>query len=63
MGERARARSERTLKTKAEAASAKTSRMRSASIVSFESSPTFCCENSIIIISSPCAERKPERST
>ena len=42
---------------------AKTSRMRSAKKVSTESSETFCCENSIIIISSPCADRKPDRST
>ena len=40
-------------KTKKEAASANTSRMRRAIIVSTESSLTFCCENSIIIISSP----------
>ena len=51
------------LNTKPLAISAKMSRMKSASRVSLESSPTFCCENSIIIISSPWAERKPERST
>mmetsp|Transcript_41840 Transcript_41840/g.98010 ORF Transcript_41840/g.98010 Transcript_41840/m.98010 type:complete len:819 (-) Transcript_41840:1372-3828(-) len=51
------------LKTYADDASAKQKSSISAPIVSFESSETGCCANSIICMSSPCAEEKPERST
>mmetsp|Transcript_43668 Transcript_43668/g.108688 ORF Transcript_43668/g.108688 Transcript_43668/m.108688 type:complete len:308 (-) Transcript_43668:1196-2119(-) len=51
------------LKTYAEATRAKHRRMNRASNVSLESSPTFCCENSIICMSSPCADEKPARRT
>mmetsp|Transcript_3236 Transcript_3236/g.9931 ORF Transcript_3236/g.9931 Transcript_3236/m.9931 type:complete len:260 (-) Transcript_3236:289-1068(-) len=42
---------------------ANTNKMPSAANVSRVSDPTFCCENSIICMSSPCEDEKPVRRT